>query len=719
MVVASDSNSAGKNTQAPLAAALATGDAAQLLHALEAHDDTRWLADRACRIGETLASLGLADALRPALVLYVCLDARLCQPAQLRGRFDDTDLRLAEELTRLGDFGFGEEWSVDDGLSAGQAEALRRMLLALVADVRLVLVKLADQLWRLHAARHADVDTRRRLGAETREIYAPLANRLGVWQLKWQLEDMAFRFLDPINYREIAGKLHARRSERESYISNFIATLSAALAEAGITADITGRPKHIYSIWKKMQRKRLRFEELFDIRALRILVDTLGECYAALGVVHSICTPIPGEFDDYIATPKDNGYRSLHTAVIGPERLAVEVQIRTHEMHTGAELGVAAHWRYKEGAGQNIAFDQKIARLRRLLEPEQPDEDSADFIDRFKSEIFEDRIFVFSPRGDVIELPAGATPLDFAYAVHTDVGHRCRGAKVSGRMVPLTHRLESGDRVEILTARNGRPSRDWLIPKLGYLASGRSRAKVRAWFKLQDKDQNQRDGRATVERELARIDMREFPVQRLAEAMGFEDIESLSQAVGAGDVTHGAVAAAVARESGKDRPITPSARRKPRPAATAPGGVMLRGVGDLMSHLAQCCRPVPPEPVRGYITVGRGLSVHRSDCTNLEALSRSHPERVVDVSWDLAAPQGQDYVVQVDVIAEDRQGLLRDISSLLADEKVSIQGTRSRSDSASARASIRLEIAVAGIEQLDRLLRRLEQVPSVISARRG
>ena len=719
MVVASDSNNVIATPHASFAAALASGDTTQLVDALEAHDDTRWLADRICRIGETLASLGLGDSLRSTLVLYVCLDARLCQPAQLRGRFDDTAVRLAEELSRLGDFGFGEEWSVDHGLSAGQAEALRRMLLALVADARLVLVKLADQLWRLHAARHADVDTRRRLGAETREIYAPLANRLGVWQLKWQLEDMAFRFLDPINYREIAGKLRARRSERESYITDFIALLSAALSEAGITTDITGRPKHIFSIWKKMQRKRLRFEELFDIRALRILVDTLGECYAALGIVHSVCTPIPGEFDDYIATPKENGYRSLHTAVLGPERLAVEVQIRTHEMHAGAELGVAAHWRYKEGAGQNLAFDQKIARLRRLLEPEQPDENSADFIDRFKAEIFEDRIFVFSPRGDVIELPAGATPLDFAYAVHTDVGHRCRGAKVSGRMVPLSHQLDSGDRVEILTARNGKPSRDWLSPKLGYLASGRSRAKVRAWFRLQDKDQNQRDGRATVERELARLDLREFPVQRLAEAMGFENIEALSQAVGAGDVTHGAVATALARESGKDRPVTPSARRKPRTAAAAPGGVTLRGVGDLMSHLAHCCRPVPPEDVRGYITVGRGLSVHRSDCSNLQALAARSPERVVEVGWDLDAPERQDYVVQVAVVAEDRQGLLRDISSLLADEKVSIQGTRSRSDSSRERANIRLEIAVGGMEQLDRLLRRLEQVPSVISARRA
>lgn len=700
-----------------LTEALACGDAAAVRAALAGASETRALAERVEGICQTLRALGLEQGLDEAVTLYVCMDAGLCQADRLRGRADPTALQLAEDLTRLGDLGFREDWSSEDGLLPQQAEALRRMLLALVADVRLVLVKLADQLWRLYAAREESPALQRRLGAETREIFAPLANRLGVWQLKWQLEDMAFRFLEPERYRDIATRLQERRADRERYIDEFCTALDRALQEAGIDGEVSGRPKHIFSIWKKMQRKRLRFEELFDIRAVRVLVDSVGACYGALGTVHSLWTPIPGEFDDYIASPKDNGYRSLHTAVIGPGRRAIEVQIRTREMHARAELGIAAHWRYKEGVAHNVAFDEKIARLRRLLEPDASDEHGSDFIDRFKSELFDDRIFVFSPKGDVIELPAGATPLDFAYAVHTDVGHRCRGAKVQGRMVPLTHALASGDRVEIITAKNGQPSRDWLIPQLGYLASPRSRAKVRAWFRLQDKVLNRREGRAAIDRELSRLDLRDFPVQKLADVMGFTDIDALSLALGAGDVTQAAVAGALQRESGKLRSPGTSPRRRPRPQRSG-GGVVLRGVGDLMSHLAQCCRPVPPEPVRGYITVGRGLSVHRADCRNLESLAAQHPERVVEVSWDVDANDGGSYTVEIEVLAEDRQGLLRDITSMMADEKVSILGARTRSDTRHQRATLRLEVTVDSVAQTERLLRRLEQIPSVISARR-
>lgn len=716
MVADGDVASAAPLSSPRLVEALECRDVAALRGVLAGEVGTQPLAERIEGICETLRELGLEQGLDEAVALYVCMDAGLCQADRLRGRAERTALQLAEDLVRLGDLGFREDWSVEDGLLPQQAEALRRMLLALVADVRLVLVKLADQLWQLYAAREASAEVQRRLGAETREIYAPLANRLGVWQLKWQLEDMAFRFLEPVRYREIAERLQERRVDRERYIDEFCEVLAGALREAGIQGEVTGRPKHIFSIWKKMQRKRLRFEELFDIRAVRVLVDTVGECYAALGTVHSLWTPIPGEFDDYIASPKDNGYRSLHTAVVGPARRAIEVQIRTRDMHDRAELGVAAHWRYKEGAAQNLAFDEKIARLRQLLEPDMADGQGADFIDRFKSELFDDRIFVFSPKGDVIELPAGATPLDFAYAVHTDVGHRCRGAKVQGRMVPLTHTLASGDRVEIITAKNGQPSRDWLIPQLGYLASPRSRAKVRAWFRQQDKDLNRREGRAAIDRELSRLDLRDFPVQKLADAMGFPDIDALSLALGAGDVTQASVAGALQRESGRLRAPGTSPRRRPRPQRDG-GGIMLRGVGDLMSHLAQCCRPVPPEPVKGYITVGRGLSVHRADCRNLQSLVSQHPERVVEVSWDLEAGDAS-YTVELEVIAEDRQGLLRDITAMMADEKVSILGARTRSDARSQRATLRLEVTVDGVAQTERLLRRLEQVPSVISARR-
>ncbi|MCP4300211.1 MAG: bifunctional (p)ppGpp synthetase/guanosine-3',5'-bis(diphosphate) 3'-pyrophosphohydrolase, partial [Gammaproteobacteria bacterium] len=449
-----------------------------------------------------VAPLGLPDQLLAAVHVYPLYRENILSNKSLQNNELKDISRFVIGLQQLNQFALPEHWQPGESLALQQSEALRKMLLAVVSDVRLVLVRIAEQLFRLRGAKDSPRDVQRALALEAREIYAALANRLGVWQLKWELEDLAFRYLEPDTYLEIARTLKEKRIEREGFIDKVQETLRHELENQGIAATISGRPKHIYSIWRKMQRKDRGIEALYDIQAVRILVDDVGACYAALGIVHNLWSYIPGEFDDYIANPKDNNYRSLHTAVVGPEGKTVEVQIRTHDMHRHAELGVAAHWRYKEGGGSQAAFDQKIQFLRQLLEPTN---DGADLLDQIRDDFFEDRVYAVSPKGDVVELPANATPLDFAYHVHTQVGHRCRGAKVNGRIVPLTYHIENGDQIEIITGSQSRPSRDWLSPKLGYLAGARARAKVRSWFRQQDRDQHQRQGREILDRELARL----------------------------------------------------------------------------------------------------------------------------------------------------------------------------------------------------------------------
>ena len=443
-------------------------------------------------IAAIVESLGLPPDVLAAVHLYPLFRAGYLTDKDIRNNELASLSRIIGGLVRLGQFSLPRDWRPGEALAVQQSEALRKMLLAVVSDVRLVLVRIAEQLHRLRMAKNEDSATKASLALETREIYSALANRLGVWQLKWELEDLAFRYSDPDKYTEIAGALKEKRGEREEFIDDVKGQLQTELQNAGIRARITGRPKHIYSIWRKMLRKDRGLESLFDIRAVRLLVDDVKDCYAALGVVHNLWPYLPGEFDDYIANPKDNDYRSLHTAVIGPEGKTLEVQIRTHDMHRQAELGVAAHWRYKEGGGATAAFEQKIRLLRQLLEPTG---DGGDLLDQIRDDVFEDRVYAISPKGDVVELPADATPLDFAYHVHTQVGHRCRGAKVNGRIVPLTYKVQNGDQIEIITGSQPQPSRDWLSPRLGYLAGGRSRAKVRNWFRHQDKDQHLRQGR--------------------------------------------------------------------------------------------------------------------------------------------------------------------------------------------------------------------------------
>ena len=615
---------------------------------------------------------------------------------------------------QLGRFSLPADWQPGEALAISQSEALRKMLLAVVSDVRLVLIRIAEQLYKVRRARTAPAAEQKAIAIETREIYAALANRLGVWQLKWELEDYAFRYLEPETYRSIANALNEKREEREQFIEKTRAALQAELENLGIRAEVTGRPKHIYSIWRKMQRKGRNLDSLYDIRAIRVLVDDVKDCYAALGCVHNLWPYLPGEFDDYIANPKENDYRSLHTAVIGPDGQTVEVQIRSHDMHRQAELGVAAHWRYKEGGGSSrAAFDQKIRFLRQMLEPSG---DAEDLLAQLRGDVFEDHVYAISPKGDVVELPANATPLDFAYHVHTQVGHRCRGAKVNGRIVPLTYKVSTGDQIEIITGRQAQPSRDWLSPKLGYLAGSRSRAKVRNWFRLQDRDQHLRQGREILDRELSRLNVRDVATDDIAHQLKHKNTTTLCVALGAGDLTSAAIATALQSMRGIASPERVTVKRPARHKDTSTESAAVSGIGDLLSNFARCCRPVPPEPIVGYITQGRGVSIHRQDCGNFLSLNQRNPERIIEVSWGTS--ETATYPVDLLLRAIDRSGLLRDISAVLADENANVTGLSSHTDPESMQSVMHISIEIRDLPTLSSVIVRLEQLPNVISVKR-
>jgi GTP pyrophosphokinase len=666
-------------------------------------------------IGALTASTELARALlaRPALAAGAltseALAATVGKPA--------TDIALA--LQRLGNLGLPPDWSPALGLDTRQTETLRKMLLAVVADPRLVLARLAEELVTLRHARDLPAAERERRALEARAVYAPLANRLGVWQLKWELEDLAFRYLEPEEYRRVAAALNERRADRERYIAALCEELHTQLRAAGIEAEVYGRPKHIYSIYRKMQHKQLAFEQLFDVRAVRIVLPSIPACYAALGIVHGRWTYIPGEFDDYIATPKGNGYRSIHTAVIGPQRLSVEVQIRTRDMHEHAELGVAAHWTYKEGGPRDAQYQRKIEWVRRLLEPQDGSNAGADadrdLLEGMRAELFGDRVYVLTPKGEVIDLPRGATPLDFAYSVHTSLGHRCRGAKVNGRIVPLTHALANGEIIEIITGKHDAPSRDWLAPEQGYLVSARNRSKVRAWFRKLDVGDNRDAGRGIAERELARIGARPEQLSALAQELKARDTEHLYQLLGEGEVTVTQLMHAAARLfQPPERPIVRAARAAPARRRSSP--VEIEGVGDLPITLARCCAPLRPQPIVGYVTLGRGVTVHRSDCASFKRMSALKPDRVLQVDW--TATHTDALAAELAVSAYDRRGLLRDLSDVLAVERLNIDAVTSKTDRDTGVADFLLTVAVNDLEQLARVLRRLGSVPNVIEARR-
>ena len=602
--------------------------------------------------------------------------------------------------------------------SSHRAEGLRRLILALIGDVRVVLLVLAWQLARMQTAR--DAETRRSLAEETRAIHAPLANRLGIWQLKAPLEDLAFRYLEPETCAKIERLVAEQRDERERYIDAFMSQVAARLDEAGIAHEIKGRAKHIYSIWRKMQRKGLDFHQLFDVRAVRVLVDDVASCYQVLGLLHNHWQPVPGEFDDYISNPKPNLYRSLHTAVRGVKGRVFEVQIRTQEMHEHAEFGVAAHWRYKEGGPRDTVLEQRIGVMRQLLDGHEEQDDDQALIENFESLTSEDRVYVLTPRGDVIDLAQGSTALDFAYHVHTEVGHHCRGAKVNGRIVPLNHVLANGDRVEVLTANQAHPSRDWLNPQLGYLRSGRSRAKVRQYFRQLNFDDNVAAGQAAVDADLKRLGLEGAELGPVAEQFNFQRVADLLAAVGAGDLTAAQVAQAALRIHGEptsdktDLPYRRGERESHDGGGT--GEVRIEGVGNLMHQLARCCQPVPGDAIAGFITRGRGISIHRDDCRQYLRLADRHPERRIQVEW--RRRERARYPVRIRIDAFDRRDLLKDIGSVISNQGLSVTAMNAGRGDQPEAVQIELSLEVGDVDQLTALLGKLQRITNVSQVRR-
>ncbi len=665
-------------------------------------------------VADTLLELELDHEAVAAALIVPVLRAHPDSVREIREKFGAAIADLAEGVVRMGELGAlsaGAESPQRPEAQAAQLESLRKMLLAMVQDVRVVLIKLADHLQELRAlVKSGDAQQRVKIAELTRDLFAPLANRLGVWQFKWELEDLALRVLDNDSYKRIARLLDEKRLDRERYIENVIAVLKGEVARAGIVGEVSGRPKHIASIHRKMQSKGIDFEGLYDVRAVRVLVRDVKDCYAVLGIVHSLWSPLPKEFDDYVAKPKANDYRSLHTAVIGPEGKSVEVQIRTHEMHQHSELGVAAHWQYKEGGRQDKGYQEKIAWLRQVLEWKDEISDAGEFAEQFRTGLFEDSVYVFTPQGRVIDLPKGSTPIDFAYHVHTELGHRCRGAKVDGAMVPLNTPLTNGQQVEILAAKQGAPSRDWLNPQLGYLKSNGARGKVRQWFNRQNLDADIAQGRAVLEKELQRLGRSKLNLDQLATDMGFDKLNDLLTAFGRGEVGPKALHDALTEDEAVPPPVSAPAMVT-RKASGSGGGVLVVGVDKLLTKPGKCCRPAPPEPIVGFVTRGRGVTVHRASCSSVKRLD---PERMVAAEWGDAA--GVTFPVEVDVEAVDRTGLLRDLSEVLSRERINVIGTKSSSRDLAAR--LRFTLEVANLEQLNHALALVREVKGVVRADR-
>ncbi len=618
----------------------------------------------------------------------------------------------------------------NDSMASEQVDNVRRMLLAMVEDFRCVVLKLAERIMNLREVKDAPEDERVLAAKESTNIYAPLANRLGIGQLKWELEDYCFRYLHPDEYKRIAKLLHERRIDREQYIDNFVDNLRKEMAKEGVRAEVYGRPKHIYSIWRKMQKKSLAFDELFDVRAVRIVAERLQDCYGALGTVHTLYRHLPNEFDDYVANPKPNGYQSIHTVVLGPEGKTVEIQIRTRQMHEDAELGVAAHWKYKEGPSSSHArgaagHEERIAWLRKLISWQEEMADSGELLEEVRSQVFDDRVYVFTPKGDVVDLPAGSTPLDFAYHIHSDIGHRCIGAKIGGRIVPFTYQLQMGDQVEVITQKQPNPSRDWLNPNLGFITTSRGRAKIHNWFRKQDRDKNILAGRQILDNELNQMDISLREAEKLLlPRYNVTSLDELLAAIGGGDIRLHQMVNFLQAKLNK-----PTAEEQDREAlrqltqkSHAPtsrkesGRVVVEGVGNLMHHIARCCQPIPGDDIVGFITHGRGISIHRADCDQLSELISTAPERIVDAVWGESYSSGYSLVVRV--TANDRSGLLRDITTILANEKVNVLGVSSRSDTKKQLATIDMDIEIYNHQVLGRVLSRLNQVPDIIDARR-
>ncbi|MDK2777648.1 MAG: GTP diphosphokinase [Pseudomonadota bacterium] len=673
---------------------------------------------------QILLDLRLDTASLVAAMLYRAVREGRLSLQKVEREFGEEVAKLVEGVLRMAAISAIQNSSGDVVLGQRQAqvENLRKMLVAMIDDVRVALIKLAERTSAIRAVKDGPEDKRRKVAEEVFNVYAPLAHRLGIGHLKWELEDLAFRYLQPDAYKKIARLLDEKRLARQDYIEEVVNRLRDELMGSGIKCDVYGRAKHIYSIWRKMNRKNLDFSQIYDIRAVRILVPELKDCYAALGIVHGLWRHIPNEFDDYIANPKENGYRSLHTAVIGPEGKVLEVQIRTHAMHEDAELGVCAHWLYKgtDINAKDQGYEQKIAWLRQVLEWHEELDDLPELADELRADINPDRIYVFTPEGHVVDLPPKATPVDFAYRVHTEVGNKCRGAKVNGRIVPLTYLLKNGEQVEILTNANAHPSRDWMYPEAGYIHTSRARAKVAHWFKLQARDKNIEEGRQLVLRELDRLDLVNESLTDIAKDMNMKTVDDMYAAVGAGDLRVGQIVHAVLKRADTEAPQRElPLSRKPEHAERAaqhPNDIYIEGVGNLLTQIAQCCQPVPGDDIKGYVTIGRGVTVHRSDCENLLHLEATEPQRVLQVSW--GNRPSSTYPVDMMIQAYDRTGLLRDVSAVLANERVNVIAVNTLSNQGEHTASMKITVEVESLERLARLINKITQLPNVVSVRR-
>lgn len=666
---------------------------------------------------EILADLRMdKDALTAAL-LFPLVEAQVLSCEDVQSEFPPavvTMLAAVNQMEAIRTIPVGP----NQNPNAQQADNLRKMLLTMVEDVRAVVIKLAAQICYLRDVKNADEETRVLAAKQTNAIFGPLANRLGIGQLKWELEDLAFRYLHPQVYKKIAAQLEEKRLDREQYMKDFVAAVRQRMQDEKLQCEVYGRPKHIFSIWKKMQKKHLSFDQLYDIRAVRIVTERVQDCYAVLGIVHTSWQHLPKEFDDYIATPKQNGYQSIHTVVLGPHGRPIEIQIRTRQMHDDAELGVAAHWRYKEGgpAGREGALDEKIGWLRKILAWQEEVVDSS-LAEELRNQVTEDRVYVFTPKGDIVDLPLGSTPLDFAYYVHSNVGHRCIGAKISGRIVPFTYQLKTGDQVEILTGREPNPSRDWLNPNLGYLKSSRARSKVQYWFRLQDRDKNYAAGKELLDAELARLNLVMEHPSKVLQRFNAGSMEELLVGIGGGEIKVTQVVHYIQSQYVKVEPeIDPRLISKPM-HTPAKSHVVVQGVGNLMTHMAGCCQPLPGDAIIGYITVGRGIAVHRDDCDQFKNLQEHHPERVVEATWGDQYASG--YEASIRIVANDRNGLLRDITSILANEKANVLRMSSNSDVAKQTAIINMTLELYNLDSLNKLLTKVSLIDDVIEAKRS
>ena len=592
------------------------------------------------------------------------------------------------------------------------SETLRKTFMAMDNDIRVVLIKLADRLHNMRTLGFMPDHKRKRIAKQTIEIFAPLANRMGIWQVKWELEDLSFRYTEPQKYKEIASHIASRREIREGEINDMVSALQKMLTSEGIDATVSGRPKHIYSIYRKMMRKNKPFEMVRDIRAVRVLVPDVPACYSALGLIHTHWRPLPNEFDDYIAAPKDNHYQSLHTAVIHDDGRPLEIQIRTNEMHENAEYGIASHWRYKEGGnGQSSSYNKRIDDIRRMMEWRTDVDDATEFVESMKTDVFQDRVYVFTPNGDIIDLPAGSTPIDFAYHIHTDVGHRCRGAKVNGKLVSLSYELKTGEQVSILTTKRGGPSRDWLNANLGLVKTQRAKSKMRVWFRRQNREQNILHGRTLLEKELQRVGVKEKTnFEKLAREMGFRNVEDLTLALGHGDLSINAIIPQLPDDEQEAEELLPSTK-PPESGTEATDSINVVGLKGLLTHVSKCCNPTSGDEIIGYITRGRGASIHRSDCPNI--LRTRDRERLVKVAWGSLA---RTYPVPIQVTAFDRSGLFGDITYVLSNDGVNMIDASVKVDKGIATISIVIE--VSDIKELSRLLARIENIPNVLQAQR-